>query len=240
MRNSKEQEKQERRERKADIRERNIAIVKLVAVIGVFLIIGTVVANAVNKKNRSNRATANVNVQLAANEKVTGEYIAMVQKDIEEYAVQKNTVTGEYKWVDGSIPFLTKTGFTLCYTADVRAGINAGKMTVECSPETVYVTIPHAVILSADINMDDVRIVKERKALFNHKHSQDLKNALLAAEQSARDNAISEGILEKADAGAVELVTKYFEAVADGRKVEVYFLEDQLIRPVVELTSSNK
>lgn len=212
-----------------------LAIFSGLLVIAAF-VVSVIVVN--NKKSHEKESRINDVVDLTRSERVTAEFIEAVRGDIQEYAVEKEVITGEYKWTEGNIPLLTKTGFTLCYEASVKAGIDGEVMTVNCDESAIYIVIPHAEILSANIDMNTVKFKNERKAVFNHKHPEDVTNAIAAAEQLASIQAKEQGILVAADIRIEKLLRDYFGAVADGRDVVISFVGDDPNTPRVVLSSA--
>ena len=100
---------------------------------------------------------------------------------------------------EGDIPLITKKGFSMRYTANIRAGIDFSKVTVKVSKDKVTVHVPEAEIQSVDVDSDSIEFYDERYALFNWTDKEDVVDAISISEEDASAHADVSGLLKRAD-----------------------------------------
>lgn len=130
--------------------------------------------------------------------KVTTAYISGKIDNISELTTTQLEYNGLIVLSDGNIPFLTKKGFSMRYTASIRAGIDISEIKINVTEEKVTVAIPDAQIQSVNVNSDSVVFYDEKHALFNWTDKEDIVNALSAAKKDAENRIDEDELLEKA------------------------------------------
>ena len=153
-------------------------------------------------------------------------FISAKLENISELATEELVYTGILMYSDGDIPFITQTGFSMIYTADIKAGIDLSEMEIEVSDTQVIVNIPHSKILSISVDNDSIDFYDEMHALFNWSEKYDVTEALSAAEDDVRDKSSSFELMDKADEQAVIVITKILEDSIGDRELIINFIED--------------
>ena len=130
--------------------------------------------------------------------KVTTAYISGKIDNISELTTTQLEYNGLIVLSDGKIPFLTQKGFSMRYTASIRAGIDIAEVKIDITEKKVTVAIPDAQIQSVNVNSDSVVFYDEKHALFNWTDKEDIVNALSVAKEDAENRIDEDELLEKA------------------------------------------
>lgn len=182
-------------------------IVAAVLLIGTGMYIGHEVNEAFDKKE------------------VTTQYITGKLEDIGELTTQQVTYTSEQSVIEGTIPFITKKGFTMRYNATMKAGIEFDEMSIKIKDDVVKVQIPHAKVFTNQVDPESITFIDEKKAVFNWKTEEDVVDAIAVAEADIKNNPTVDyaDLLENADRHAEELIHRLLDDSVGDRKVEVSF-----------------
>lgn len=129
---------------------------------------------------------------------ITTAYISGKINNISELTTTQLDYNGLIVLTDGDIPFLTQKGFSMRYTATIRAGIDISKMKIHITEEKVTVSIPDAQIQSVNVNSDSVVFYDEKHALFNWTDKEDIVNALSLAKEDATNGIDADELTQKA------------------------------------------
>ncbi|MBR0129753.1 MAG: DUF4230 domain-containing protein [Firmicutes bacterium] len=129
---------------------------------------------------------------------------------------------GIIKYTDGKIPFLTQKAFSMSYSAKVRAGADASKISLHADENTIIATLPQTEIQSIDVDPDSIRFYDEKFALLNWTKKEDAIEAIKAAIEDLQANADLQPLKDKATEELRILTENMLGAVADGRKVIIY------------------
>ena len=130
--------------------------------------------------------------------KVTTAYISGKIDNISELTTTQLEYNGLIVLSDGKIPFLTQKGFSMRYTASIRAGIDISEVKIDITEKKVTVAIPDAQIQSVNVNSDSVVFYDEKHALFNWTDKEDIVNALSVAKEDAENRIDEDELQEKA------------------------------------------
>ena len=138
---------------------------------------------------------------------ITGDFIENRIESVSELTTAEMNYRGVVHFSDGEIPFLTRKHFNMIYDAEIRVGINMDEVSVDVTDEKVTVTLPKSAV-QGQVNVlpDSLRFYDEQNALFNQKENEDVQQALIKAQADAELASNVEGIREKADAHARELI----------------------------------
>lgn len=163
--------------------------------------------------------------ELFEKKEVTTQYITGKLDDMGELTTQQITYSAEQNVEEGTIPFITKKGFTMQYNATMKAGIAFEEMSIKVKKDKVVVTIPHAKVLSNQVDAKSIVFTDEKNALFNWKTEEDVADALALAEADVEENPTVDykDLLETADEHAEELIHKLLDDSVGDKKVEVKF-----------------
>lgn len=156
---------------------------------------------------------------------VTTQYITGKLEDVGELTTQQVTYTSDQKVTEGTIPFITQKGFTMKYNATMKAGIQFEEMSIKIKDDSVTVKIPHAEVLSNQVDPDSISFTDEKSAVFNWKTEEDVAEALAAAEADVKNNPTVdyEDLIKRADEHAEELIHRLLDDSVGDRDVEVVF-----------------
>lgn len=161
-------------------------------------------------------------------EEVTVSYVTGKLEDIGELATKQLTYTSRIPIEDGSIPVLTKKGFTMQYNATLKAGVDMREMEVKKSGKTYVIRIPHAKLLGpAHVDPDSVQFFDEKKAIFNWKQPEDVTKAISIAEKDIAENpnVDTSTLLEQADENTEQLIHKILDDSVGDMEIRVEFRE---------------
>ena len=117
-------------------------------------------------------------IQKAKQPEITEIIISQKLEDASELVTQKLTYKGEITLSSGKIPFLTKNSITLSYKAEIRSGIDPKEIDSEIMDDVVILSVPHASILSCDVDEKSLKLLDEDSALFGDKKSKMMIEAL--------------------------------------------------------------
>ena len=150
-----------------------------------------------------------------------GEARAKKLEKLGELSTAQMTYTGLYTVTEGKIPFLTQKGFSMVYTAQVRAGIDVSKMEIQVTEKQVTVTLPPAEIQMLKVDPDSIQFYDEKHALFNWDKKTDVTSAIAIAESDTREKADTDGLLEQASQRAAYIVEGLLEGAVGDRAVVI-------------------
>ena len=135
----------------------------------------------------------------------------------EYYFTQVETYTKEKK----ILSFInTESGFSYSYDGKVTAGVDFEKIGLEKDDKekVIVVSIPDSAIQSVDIDTDTFKIYSEKESIWNPIKLEDYNMSLTDFEVAARQKALENGILDRSDAQAKNLITNFirnFSAFSD-------------------------
>lgn len=152
----------------------------------------------------------------------------ILQTTNEEIKSIGELATMEYLYTDASrfsksrqikgieIPF-TEKSFLLRWNGVIKAGINVEEITTEINEytSTLLITMPAAEILSHDVDESSVEVLDEKNNLFNNIKIEDKVAFDEQVAQEMEDRAIKNGLLEKAQENAEEIITHLLYANPD-------------------------
>ena len=137
-------------------------------------------------------------------------------QNISELAGAKLTYRGLITYSEGDIPILTKKGFSMIYTADIRAGIDFSKIEISHTEDTIKVICPKAEILDVNVDPDSIAFYDKKSSLFNWRKEEDTAEALKAAKKDAIKNADESSLLEDANKNIKGLLEAALQGIPAG------------------------
>ena len=156
--------------------------------------------------------------------KVDTEYLNALVSKSSELTTAKLNYTGMTKYTDEGISIINKADFTMVYKATVRAGINVDEVeiTSDDDKKIIYVSIPKASVQEVKIDTSSIQFFDQGFALFNTDEKEDNNKAISLAEDAAKKEAASMGVLELADEQSATLIKGILaNAIPDGYIIEV-------------------
>ena len=117
------------------------------------------------------------------------------------------------------LPF-TEKYFTMKWDGIIKAGIDVTKITTEIiqtdqETQVLRVYIPKAKILSHDPDKESIEIFDEHDGLFNPVSASDQVEFDVKNEKAMEERAIENGLLEKAEKNAKEIILRLLNANPD-------------------------
>ncbi len=152
---------------------------------------------------------------------ITVEYIDKKLENISEFSTAEMVYNGLYTVVEGKIPFITQKGFSMTYTAEMKAGIDASLIQTEITEDKVIITLPEVEILSIWVDPDSIQFYDEKLALFNWSEKTDVTEAISAAEADMKEKANRDGLMKRASRQAEYMIEGFLEDAVGDRRVVV-------------------
>ena len=213
------------------------------AVIAVIVIIGVGIiwfqANKIKKMDeRMEEIICEYELQLsqpAISEPVTPqislEVISTEIKDIGELATIEYLYTNAAKFEDSkqiknwNVP-LTKKSFIIKYDGVIKAGVDVNEITLEIDEvnKVLTVYVPEAKILSHETDMESVELLDEKNGLFNTVTVDDKIQLDKEVEKEMEERAIENGLLEKAQANAENIILNLISATPGIDEYKIVFV----------------
>lgn len=135
----------------------------------------------------------------------------IAQLATEEYLYTSvETFQDQKTFKDFNIP-LTKKSFIIKCSGVIKAGVDFGNIKVDVDEEskTISVSIPGAKIISNEINNGSYEMLDEHNNLFNPITPVDANAAEQTIKEKAETDAISAGLLPKAEDNAKKVIAAF-------------------------------
>lgn len=112
-----------------------------------------------------------------------------------------------------NIPF-TEKSFILKWDGVIKAGVKLDLVSIEVNEDEkkIVVSVPAAEILSYEINSDSVEVLDEQDNIFNNITVDDKIKFDAATEEAMKERAIENGLLEKAQENAEDILLRLLQA----------------------------
>lgn len=131
--------------------------------------------------------------------KITTAYVSEKIDSVSELTTAELKYNGLVIYSKGDIPFITQKGFSMRYSANIRAGVDVSKIKIDINEDEVIVNVPNAEIQLIDIEPDSIEFYDERYALFNWTNKEDVVDAISIAEEDTTINANTEELIKRAN-----------------------------------------
>ena len=140
-------------------------------------------------------------------------------KSISELATMEYLFTDAAEFSDSrqikswNIPF-TEKSFILKWDGVIKAGVKLDLVTIAVNQDEkkITVSVPTAEILSYQIDTDSVEVLDEKDNIFNKISVDDKIKFDAATEEAMKQRAIENGLLEKAQANAEDILLRQLQA----------------------------
>lgn len=155
--------------------------------------------------------------------KVDTEYLNALVKKSSELTTAKLKYTGMTEYTDEGLPIFNRADFVMVYTATIRAGINVDEVIVTADDpnKIIYIEIPEATIQDVNIDTSTIKYYDQGFALFNADEKEDNNKAVAMAEEAAKKEAASMGVLELANEQSETLIKGILaNAIPDGYTIK--------------------
>lgn len=137
---------------------------------------------------------------------ITTAYISEKINGVSELTTAEMVYSGLIIYSEGEIPFLTQKGFSMRYTANIRAGIDFSNVNIKITDNKVVVEMPEAEVQSIDIDPGSIEFYDEKHALFNWTDKSDVVDAMSISKEDVTAHANVDGLARKADEQAAGII----------------------------------
>lgn len=152
---------------------------------------------------------------------ITIDYVNKKLENISDLSTAEMTYNGLFTVAEGNIPFITKKGFSMIYTASVKAGIDASLVKTEVTGEKIIVILPATEIQMSWVDPESIQFYDEKHALFNWGEKTDVTAAIAAAEKDVKEKANTDGLLKRASQQAEYIVRGLLVDSAGNREIVI-------------------
>lgn len=125
---------------------------------------------------------------------------------------------------------LTQKSFLITYNGTLKAGIDFNNAKVAINGETIDITIPESKVLSHEIDENSIEVYDETNNVFNQISVNDYKTFATKEKSKTEEEAIADGLLDKANGRVKEVLTTYLQSVFDNKgnyKINITILSDE-------------
>lgn len=151
---------------------------------------------------------------------ITLEVIESEIKAIGELATMEYMYTNAAKFSDShqffrwNIPW-TEKAFVMKWDGIIKAGIDIEEIDIDIKERNklIIIRLPKAEILSHDPDRNSVQVLDEKNGLFNQVKVEDQIKFEAACEEEMNQRAIDNGLLEKAEENAKNIILKILNAL---------------------------
>lgn len=150
---------------------------------------------------------------------ITAAYISEKINGASELTTAEMLYSGLVIYSEGEIPLLTKKGFSMRYTANIRAGIDFSKVNINVTDKKVTVKIPEAEVQSIDVEPESIEFYDERYALFNWTDKKDVIDAISISKEDATAHANVGELVKKAGRHAGAVIKNILEGSVGSREL---------------------
>ena len=152
-------------------------------------------------------------------------------KDIGELATIEYLYTNAAKFEDSkqiknwNVP-LTKKSFIIKYDGVIKAGVDVNEITLEIDEvnKVLTISVPKAKVLSHETDTESVELLDEKNGLFNTVTVDDKIQLDKEVEKEMEERAIENGILEKAQVNAENIIFNLISATPGIEEYEIVFV----------------
>lgn len=160
-----------------------------------------------------------------------------------ELVTSKVRLKGMAEYSDGGWYVFNKGDFVMVYESDVKAGIDIKKIqfAIDDDQRMINIFVPTAEILDIKVLPESIKYYNESFSLFNFDKKDDANRAQKMAEEFAKKDALSAGILEMANTQSETLVKGILEEVAHNYEMNFVRSEAELanLRALIDSTKTN-
>lgn len=120
------------------------------------------------------------------------------------------------------IPF-TQSHYIYSYDVEIKAGINFGEIKWKQEDEKIVVRLPEVKVLSNEIDLDSFEIYLEDESIFQQITLEENNEVVISMKERAEEDAVANGLLDKARENAETILTSFFAQVYDLSEYEIVF-----------------
>lgn len=198
---------------KKDHSEDLIKIMKIIIFLMLFLMIVLVVGALYGGYKLGNRA------KKTATPAIDSATIKQQLRDLSDLTTSEMIYTGLITYSDDGIPFISQTHFSMIYSANIRAGIDASAIQIDVSDDRIVITLPEAVIQDINVDPESIEFYDEQFTLFRNRQKEDVVNTITEAEKNAKEKADTDALLKQANRQAHTIVERLLANTTDDREL---------------------
>ena len=151
------------------------------------------------------------------------EYITGIIRNMSDLITSELEYTGivEYKTHEGEfLNFLTGEEFLMVYTAEIKAGIDLSKVSIEKTEDKIIVNMPRAALKYKKVKPDTIRYYDTKIALIKGDGKQLGREAQVEAENDIDKNVNIEKLLNSAEEQAKKVIEGFVKEISGNLIVE--------------------
>lgn len=114
-----------------------------------------------------------------------------------------------------------EASYSVRYDGVVYCGVDFSGITVSVSGAILTVYVPKAKIQSVDIDFNSFQCLSSKDGLWTHMDVSDYNDSLMEMKQTAKDNAVGRGVIERAETNAAILIRQFAEGLINDPGVSV-------------------
>lgn len=113
--------------------------------------------------------------------------------------------------------FPSVSSFIYSYDGVVTAGIDCTKIDVskDDTKKEITISIPKSDIYSVNVDQESFKVYEEKERLWNQLTLSDFNSSRTEFENSAKEKALSKGILKQADTNAKNVIKNFVDALQE-------------------------
>ena len=149
-------------------------------------------------------------------------------EDIGEFATQSayctevSSTANARKLFGHNLPF-TQSNIVFSYDVVIKAGYDFSAITWDVHDTTITVKLPEVKVLSCEVKEDSFKKYVEDESIFTPFTLDDNNNAMKALKETARTDAIANGLYENARSNAETMLTTFFSSAYDMDQYTIEF-----------------
>ena len=152
---------------------------------------------------------------------ITTAYISGKINGASELTTAEMFYSGLVIYSEGEIPLLTQKGFSMRYTANIRAGIDFSEIGIKVTDSKVVVKVPEARVQSVDVDPGSIEFYDERYALFNWTDKKDVIDAISISKEDASAHANVEELIKRAYVQTGTVIKNILEGSVGDRELVI-------------------
>ena len=153
--------------------------------------------------------------------KITSTMLGEKLQAVSDLTSAKVDYSGILTITEGDIPFITEKGFTMRYSAEVKAGIDVSEVDIEVKDDEVEVTVPEADIQSVKVDPNSIVFYDRKMSLFNWNTNEDTVDAVKEAENDALAMINKKALKDEADKQIEEIYTAILKDAIGERELKI-------------------
>ena len=144
------------------------------------------------------------------------------------YCKEVNLTDSSVQLWGWNLPF-TQSKYIYSYDVAIKAGYDFSKIewTVNRSTGKISVFLPEAIIISAEINPESLKVYHEKESAFNQIKLEENNEGLIKLREDALNTSIDNGLLENARVNAETLITAFLRSDYPQDKYVIEFFDQQ-------------